>query len=61
MTDPKIRTSSKNGSRIYHWEEEKLPSVTSVLGMLPKGYLRYWAAKEVALAAIERHCYSERL
>ena len=54
MTDPKIRTSSKNGSRIYHWEEEKLPSVTSVLGMLPKEYLRYWAAKEVALAAIEK-------
>lgn len=54
MTTPKIKTTSVNDSRIYHWDGDKFPSVTSVIDRLPKPGLKYWAANKVAEAAIER-------
>lgn len=55
MTSPKISTISRSGSRFYIHPEttEKVPGVTSVLGMLPKGFLKYWASKVVAESAVE--------
>lgn len=55
MTSPKIATIHRGGSRYYlHPEtDEKVPGVTSVLGMLPKPFLKAWAAKEVAKSAVE--------
>ena len=54
MTNPKIKTTNVNDSRIYHWDGDKLPSVTSIINMLPKPGLKYWAANKVAEAAIDR-------
>lgn len=55
MTTPKINTIKRGGARFYVSPEsgEKVPGVTSVVGMLPKDFLRYWAAKEVATTAVE--------
>lgn len=55
MTTPKINTIRRGGSRLYVHPEsaEKVPGVTSVLNMLPKGFLKFWAAKSVATAAVE--------
>lgn len=55
MTTPKINTISRGGSRLYVHPEtaEKAPGVTSVLNMLPKGFLKFWAAKSVAQAAVD--------
>lgn len=55
MTTPKVNTIKREGSRLYVEPEtgEKVPGVTSVIGMLPKDFLRYWAAKEVATTAVE--------
>lgn len=56
MTTPKVSTIQRSGSRYYIHPEDpalKVPGVTSVLGMLPKGFLRYWAAKVVAETAVE--------
>lgn len=55
MTVPKITTYHARGSRFYvHPEsDEKVPGVTSVLGMLPKPFLKAWAAKVVATEAVE--------
>lgn len=54
MTNPKINTIKRGGSRLYVHPEsaEKVPGVTSVLNMLPKGFLKYWAAKSVAEFAV---------
>lgn len=54
MTTPKVSTIKRGGSRFYVNPEtsEKVPGVTSVLGMLPKDFLRYWAAKVVAEEAL---------
>lgn len=54
MTTPKVSTIKRGGSRFYVSPEtgEKLPGVTSILDMLPKGYLKYWAAKVVAEEAV---------
>jgi hypothetical protein len=60
MTTPKIPTVHQNDSRLYVWENEKYPGVTSVVGMLPKPALQYWAAKKVAEAAIERGSVTQR-
>ncbi len=54
MTTPKIETIHKGDSRLYVWEGGEYPGVTSVVGMLPKPALQYWAAKKVAEAAIEK-------
>lgn len=56
MTTPRVSTIKRGGSRFYidpDNAEVKLPGVTSILGMLPKEFLRYWAAKEVATTAVE--------
>jgi len=56
VTTPKINTIKRSGSRFYVSPDDKTlkyPGVTSVLGMLPKDFLRYWAAKMVAQEAVE--------
>ena len=56
MTTPKINTIKRGGSRFYVDPTDatvKVPGVTSVVGMLPKDFLRYWAAKEVAQTAVD--------
>lgn len=54
MTTPKISTYHRGGSRFYIHPTtgDKVPGVTSVLGMLPKPFLKAWAAKEVAQTAV---------
>lgn len=56
MTVPKINTIRRKGARFYVEPDsgEKVPGVTSVLSMLPKEFLRYWAAKMVAESAVEQ-------
>lgn len=55
MTTPKVNTIKRGGSRFYVEPEtgEKVPGVTSIIGMLPKEFLRYWASKEVAQTAVD--------
>ena len=55
MTTPKVSTIKRGGSRLYVHPEtgEKVPGVTSVLNMLPKPFLKFWAAKLVAETAVE--------
>lgn len=55
MTTPKVNTISRGGSRLYVHPEtaEKVPGVTSVLNMLPKPFLKFWASKVVAEKAVE--------
>lgn len=55
MTTPKIATIKRGGSRLYVHPEtaEKVPGVTSILNMLPKDFLKFWAAKLVAETAVE--------
>lgn len=54
MTDPKVNTIHRGNSRFYVDPEtgRKNPGVTSVLNMLPKPFLKAWAAKVVAETAI---------
>lgn len=54
MTNPKINTIKRGGSRLYVHPEsaDKVPGVTSVLNMLPKGFLKFWASKSVAEYAV---------
>lgn len=55
MTTPKVATIKKGGSRFYvHPDTDvKVPGVTSVLNMLPKEFLKFWAAKLVAETAVD--------
>lgn len=55
MTVPKIRTLTRGGSRFYVHPETgaKIPGVTSIIGMLPKPFLQFWAGKVVAEYAID--------
>lgn len=56
MTSPKIDTVKKGGSRFYLDPVDptvRVPGVTSVLNMLPKPFLKWWAAKVVAETAVE--------
>lgn len=55
MTTPAVSTIKRSGSRFYVNPEtkEKVPGVTSVVGMLPKDFLKFWAAKLVAEQAVE--------
>ena len=51
-----IRTTQRFGSRFYFNEDRpeiKYPGVTSVVGMLPKPFLQYWAAGMVAELAVD--------
>lgn len=55
MTTPRVHTIKREGSRFYVNPEDgtkKVPGVTSVLGMLPKPFLKFWAAKMTAEAAV---------
>ncbi len=49
-----IRTIHRGGSRFYVDPQtaEKMPGVTSVVGMLPKPFLVHWAARMTAEAAV---------
>lgn len=55
MTAPKVNTIRRGSSRFYVHPEtaDKVPGVTSVVGMLPKDFLKFWAAKVVAELAVE--------
>jgi hypothetical protein len=55
MTTPEVRTISRGGSRYYIHPvtQEKAVGVTSVVGMLPKDFLKWWAAKMVAEEAVD--------
>ncbi len=55
MTTPKIRTLTRGSSRYYvhPGTGAKVPGVTSVIGMLPKPFLTFWAGKVVAEYAID--------
>ncbi|MBA0054309.1 hypothetical protein E0L36_26695 [Streptomyces sp. AJS327] len=50
-----LNTIKRGDSRFYVDSETgaKAPGVTSVVGMLPKGFLQFWAAKMVAESAVE--------
>lgn len=54
MTTPKVLTLHNGGSRYYVHPEtgDKVPGVTSILNMLPKPFLKAWAAKLVAETAV---------
>ncbi|MCX4687309.1 hypothetical protein OG401_23905 [Kitasatospora purpeofusca] len=51
----RVSTIMRGGSRFYVDSEsrEKFPGVTSVIGQLPKEFLRYWEAKMVAECAVD--------
>jgi len=55
MTAPKVQTFKKAGSRFYinPNDDRQAPGVTSVLNMIPKEFLKFWAAKVVAEHAVE--------
>lgn len=55
MTTPQIRTLTRGSSRFYVHPETglKIPGVTSIIGMLPKSFLQFWASKVVAEYAID--------
>jgi len=54
VTTPKINTIKRGGARFYVAEDGvAYPGVTSILGMLPKEFLKYWAAKSVAQTAVD--------
>ena len=55
MTTPKVATFHRGGSRYYihPTSGDKVPGVTSVLNMMPKPFLKAWAAKMVATEAVE--------
>lgn len=55
MTSPKINTIKRGGARLYVHpaSADKVPGVTSVLNMLPKPFLKFWAAKATAQAAVD--------
>ncbi|MEU7200255.1 hypothetical protein [Streptomyces sp. NPDC045470] len=50
-----MTTIQRGGSRFYVDAEsgQKAPGVTSILGMLPKGFLNYWYASQVATCAVD--------
>ena len=56
MTTPKVKTISRGGSRYYEDPNDgrrRNPGVTSVLNMLPKTFLKFWAAKVAAEYAVD--------
>ncbi|MGW2514997.1 hypothetical protein ACWC0A_37645 [Streptomyces scopuliridis] len=51
-----VKTLTRGGSRLYIDPNDagiKVPGVTSIVGMLPKDFLTFWAAKESAEAAVD--------
>ncbi|MFJ8386232.1 hypothetical protein ACIQ9Q_17240 [Streptomyces sp. NPDC094438] len=60
----RVRTIQRGGSRFYiHPErpEIKHPGVTSVISMLPKPFLMYWAAKMTAELAVDSLAFVEQM
>jgi hypothetical protein len=56
LTTPKVQTIKRQDARFYVSPDNtslKYPGVTSVIGMLDKSFLQYWAAKLVAEAAVD--------
>ena len=56
MTQPKIDTVKKSGTRFYcspDDNEVRLPGVTSILDQLPKPFLAFWRAKVCSEAALD--------
>ncbi|MER7077928.1 hypothetical protein SAMN02982929_07198 [Saccharopolyspora kobensis] len=55
MASVKTKKDRQTDSRFYVREdrEERVPGVTSVLNMIPKPFLTFWAAKVVAETALE--------
>lgn len=60
---PNVKTMHKGGSRFYvdHETRVSVPGVTSVIGMLPKQFLKFWAAKLVAETAVDSFDFLERM
>jgi hypothetical protein len=51
---PKNSTTSRGGSRLYTWGEDKFPSVTTIISAgIPKPALQAWAVKVVAEGALD--------
>lgn len=53
---PKIHTFTRGGSRFYvHPEDRKkqVPGVTSIIDMVPKDFLKFWAAKMAGEFAVD--------
>ena len=50
MTTPKVNTIKRGDTRFYVSPDsgKKAPGVTSILNMIPKPFLTFWAAKMVA-------------
>ncbi|GAA1064687.1 hypothetical protein [Streptomyces asiaticus] len=51
-----VKTLKRGGSRFYINPDDariKVPGVTSIVGMLPKDFLTFWAAKVSAEAAVD--------
>jgi hypothetical protein len=55
VTTPKVNTIKRGDARFYVHPETgaKAPGVTSIINMLPKGFLKFWAAKSVAEFAVD--------
>jgi len=55
MTQPEVKTIKRDGSRFYvdPVSGAKVPSVTSIVGCLPKRALQFWRGKMVAECAVE--------
>jgi len=55
MTTPKVNTIKRQGARLYIHPDtgEQMPGVTSILNMLPKEFLKFWAAKMSAEFAVD--------
>ena len=64
MTQPKIETVEVNGKRHYihpNNKKIKVPSVTSVIDMLPSHFLRDWNSKVTAQAAVHEFEYVKEM
>ena len=55
MTQPQVKPIKRDGSRFYvdPATGDKVPSVTSIVGCLPKRALQFWRGKMVAECAVE--------
>ncbi len=55
MTQPEVPTIKRGGSRFYvdPVTGDKVPSVTSIVGCLPKRALQFWRGKTVAECAVD--------
>lgn len=64
MTNPKIQTATINGYRHYkhpNISNLSVPSVTSIIDMLPAPFLRTWNSKVTANAAVDNIEYVNEL